>query len=79
MLRQGFIKVVLPRGTTDHGRECMQKIRAMLAAPKAPGTWWAREVLDNAKSGTKTSTAAIELAEKALAGEGQRVPGEDDE
>ena len=79
MLRQGFVRAIERHGVTPHAEVCMAKIRAFLANPKPPGNWWAHEVLAKARAGHPYSLGAIELAEKALAGEGERIPGEDDE
>ena len=67
------------RGLTDVS-SMIAFCRALRNAPKRPpGNWWAQEVIDRFKAGKPTTIAALELAEKALSGQGKRVPGEDDE
>ena len=51
---------------TPHSRDCMEAIKELLAEPKPPGQWWAREVVQLYDEGRPVSRAAIELARKAL-------------
>lgn len=74
-----YLRPKLPTPGTPHAAECMEKIREMLSHPKPPGNWWEREVLEKMERGEKVSMAAYDLAKAALAGAGQRVPGQDDE
>jgi hypothetical protein len=51
---------------TPHAKECMEKIRKLLANPKPPGNWWASEVLERYENGEPVTPFALSLAKRAL-------------
>lgn len=67
----------LPSPGTAHAAECMAKILEILARPEPDRHDWARQVLERSTSGERVSTAAYDMAKKALAEAPSRQPGED--
>jgi hypothetical protein len=53
---KNFSWVVTP--VTPFGIECMAKIRGLLAHPKPPGNWWAKEIMSKVAAGEHVSVAA---------------------
>ena len=71
--------VEIPTPPTAHGTECMDKIRYMLSHPKAPGNWWAKEVMSKVAAGEHVTLFAYDLAKAAIGPVQSREPGCDDE
>ncbi len=69
----------LQRGQTPYAAECMEKIREMMAHPRAPGNWWAKEIMSKVAAGKPVSLLAYDVAKKALGPVEVREPGSDDE
>lgn len=68
-----------PHGVTQHAEESMAKIREILSTPKAPGNWWANEIMAKVAAGEKVTHTSYNLAKATLSKEPEREPGSDDE
>ena len=68
-----------PTLATAHGIACMETIRELLAHPKSPGNWWAKEIMSKVAAGEHVSLAAYDLAKNAITPVPDREPGSDDE
>ena len=63
---------------TDFGARHSRRILDMVSARRAPGNWWAHEVLAKVQRNEPVTAAAFELAKLAIARGAPREPGADD-